>query len=97
MSSYFRVVPLTKYFLQTNFYGIDIIYVYPRILRIFINANAHCDICTLGTIPLSPVRLVFVKENENSPFCEGTISQWQLTPIYYNRLISQIEQLQEQK
>ena len=68
-----------------------------RPLRIFINANAHCDICTLGTIPLSPVRLVFVKENENSPFCEGTISQWQLTPIYYNRLISQIEQLQEKK
>ena len=93
MSSYFRVVPLTKYFLQTNFYGIDIIYVYyayllmPMLIVIYV----------LGKIPLSPIRLVFIKENENSPCCEGTISQWQLTPIYYNRLISQIEQLQEKK
>lgn len=51
----------------------------------------------LGTIPLSPIWLVFIRENENSHCCEGTISQWQLTPIYYNRLISQIAQLQEKK
>ena len=31
MSSYFRVVPLITYFLQTDFYGIYIIYVYLNI------------------------------------------------------------------
>ena len=76
MSSYFCVVPLTNYFLQTDFYGIDIICVYLNInldllccnsqsnkthiyrIYIFINVNAHF---VLGTIPLSPFWLVFIR------------------------------------
>ena len=54
-------------------------------------------IYVLSTIPLSPIWIVFIKENENSLCCESTISQWQLTPIYHNRLISQIEQLLEKR